>query len=223
VLAGVSVAAAAFVSALATLAAVFLLAQRSGRLAATRLVLAGVAVSYLATAATSYVQLRANPNESRGILFWLLGSVAGANWGQLGVPAAVIAVTMVWLIFQGRALNALATGDEGAAALGVGVHRFRLGLLAVSALLTAVSVAVAGGLGFVGLMIPHMVRFVIGPDHRRVLPLSALGGGLFLVLVDLATRAVDPPNEYPLGVFTAALGAPFFLWLLRRNSRGVVT
>jgi len=216
-LAGLGVAGAAFLTALATLVAVFALAQRGGRLGGARLVLAGVANAYLATAATSYVQLQANPNELRGIMFWMLGSVSGASWPALGVPAVVIAVTLAWLTLQGRALNALTTGDDSAAALGVAVHRFRIQLLVASALLTATVVAVAGGVGFVGLMIPHTVRLIVGADHRRVLPVAALGGALFLVLVDLASRAIDPPNEYPLGVFTAAIGAPFFLWLLRRN------
>jgi iron complex transport system permease protein len=216
--AGLGIAGAAFATAVATLAVVFALAQRGGRLTATRLVLAGVATAYLTTAATSYLQLQAEPAELRGIMFWLMGSVAGATWPALRIPAIVIAVALLWLTVQGRALNALTTGDDTAASLGVAVHRFRIQLLAVSALLTAAVVAVAGGVGFVGLMIPHMVRFAAGPDHRRLLPLAALGGAVFLVLVDLGTRAVDPPNEYPLGVFTAALGAPFFLWLLRRNA-----
>jgi len=222
-LAGLGVASAAFLTALATLAAVFVLAQRGGRLGATRLVLAGVATAYLTTAATSYVQLQANPNELRGIMFWMLGSVSGATWPALRIPAVVIVVALAWLTVQGRALNALTTGDDSAAALGVAVHRFRIQLLVASALLTATVVAVAGGVGFVGLMIPHAVRLIVGPDHRRVLPVAALGGALFLVLVDLGTRAVDPPNEYPLGVFTAALGAPFFLWLLRRNKTEAIT
>ncbi len=222
-LAGLGVASAAFLSALATLAAVFALAQSGGRLGATRLVLAGVATAYLTTAATSYVQLQASPNELRGIMFWLLGSVSGATWPALRIPVVIIVVTLAWLIFQARGLNALTTGDDSATTLGIAVHRLRIQLLVVSALLTATVVAVAGGVGFVGLMIPHTVRLVVGPDHRRVLPVAAVGGALFLVLVDLGTRAVDPPNEYPLGVFTAALGAPFFLWLLRRNKTEVIT
>ncbi len=221
-LAGIGVAGAAFLSALLTLAAVFLLAQRGGRLGATRLVLAGVATAYLTTAATSYVQLQANPNELRGIMFWLLGSVSGATWPALRIPAVIVIVTLAWLLLRARALNALTTGDDSAATLGIPVHRLRTELLAVSALLTAAVVAVAGGVGFVGLMIPHTVRLIVGPDHRRVLPVTAVGGALFLVLVDLSTRAVDPPNEYPLGVFTAAFGAPFFLWLLRRNTNEVI-
>ena len=220
VLGGVSVGGGAFAGALVSLVVVFLLAQTGGRLSDTRLILAGVAVGYLATAATSLVQLRSDPNLVRGILFWLMGSVAGARWSDLGVPAAAMVVCAAWLVLQARGLNALALGDDDAAALGVDVHRLRIGLLVVSSLLTATAVSVAGGVGFVGLMVPHAARLVVGADHRRLLPTSLLGGAVFLVLVDLATRTVDRPNEYPITVFTAALGAPFFLWLLRRNTSG---
>ena len=218
-LAGVTTTAGAFAGATTTLLTVFVLAQRSGRLTDSRLVLAGVAVSYLAMAGTSLLQLRAEPTQVRGILFWLMGSVAGADWSKLGLPAAVMAVAAGYLVLQGRALNALAVGDDDAAALGVDVHRLRIILLLASSLLTATAVAVAGGVGFVGLMVPHAARLVVGSDHRKLLPVATLAGAVFLVLVDLATRTVDRPNEYPITVFTAALGAPFFLWLLR-TARG---
>ncbi|HEV8563109.1 MAG TPA: iron ABC transporter permease [Actinophytocola sp.] len=151
--------------------------------------------------------------SSSRVMFWLLGSVAGAQWDQLGV---VLATTGVLLLY-GRRLNALVTGEETATALGVNVRRLRIGLLALASLLTGTLIGVAGGIGFVGLMIPHLVRLAAGVDHRRVLPLSALVGGAYLVLVDLLSRTVDSPNELPVGIFTAAFGAPFFLWLLRHN------
>lgn len=217
-LAGVTTSAGAFIGASMSLLTVFVLAQRSGRLADTRLILAGVAVSYLAMAGTSLVQLRAEPTQVRGILFWLMGSVAGADWSKLGLPALVMALAAAYLLLQGRGLNALAVGDDDAAALGVDIHRLRIALLLASSLLTATAVAVAGGVGFVGLMVPHAARLVVGSDHRKLLPVATLSGAVFLVLVDLATRTVDRPNEYPITVFTAALGAPFFLWLLRRGT-----
>jgi iron complex transport system permease protein len=218
--AGLGVAGGAFAGALTATVAVFVLAQRGGRLTDTRLVLAGVAVGHLAMAGTSLVQLSVDPASLRGILFWLMGSLAGATWSDLGTPAAVMAVCTVWMVLQARNLNALATGDENAAALGVDVRVLRIALLVVSSLLTATSVGVAGAVGFVGLMVPHAARLVVGADHRRLLPTSLLAGAVFLVLVDLTTRTVDRPNEYPITVFTAALGAPFFLWLLRRTRRG---
>ncbi len=218
---GLSVSGGAFAGASLALLAVFVFAQRSGQLADTRLILAGVAVSYLAMAGTSLVQLRSDPTQIRGILFWLMGSVAGADWPDLGLPALVMAASAVYLGLQGRNLNALTVGDDDAAALGVDIHRLRISLLVVASLLTATAVAVAGGVGFVGLMVPHAARLIVGADHRKLLPVATLAGAAFLVLVDLATRIVDRPNEYPITVFTAALGAPFFLWLLRGSrSRG---
>jgi iron complex transport system permease protein len=215
--AGLSTSGAAFAGALSSLGAVFVLSGRSARMTDSRLVLAGVAVGYLAMAGTSFVQLRAPAGQVRGILFWLMGSVAGASWSDLGLPTAVIVACTGWLMLSGRSLNALAVGDDDAAALGVDVRRLRVALLVVSALLTATAVAVAGGIGFVGLMVPHAVRLVIGADHRRLLPVCALAGAVFLVLVDLVTRIIDRPNEYPITVFTAAIGAPFFLWLLSHD------
>lgn len=213
--AGLTVTGGAFLGSLLSLVVVFALAQRGGRLVSTSLVLAGVAVAYLGTAVTGFIQLQANPSELRGVMFWLLGSVAGASWSAVVVPAVATAVTVVWLLTQGRSMNALSTGDNTAAGLGVDVHRLRILLLVAASLLTAAVVSAAGGIGFVGLIVPHAVRLVVGPDHRKVLPVSLLTGAVFLVLVDLATRTVDPPNEIPVGIFTAALGAPFFLMLLR--------
>ncbi|MFJ3363650.1 FecCD family ABC transporter permease [Streptomyces anthocyanicus] len=215
--AGLGVSTAAFLGAMVAGALVFALGQRRGRMAPTRLVLAGVAVGYVLLSATSFVQLHASPNELRTVLFWTLGSVAGAQWDQLPTVAVVVIATTVLLTLFGRRLNVLLAGDESATALGVDVHRLRLVLLVLSALLTGTVIAVAGGIGFVGLMIPHLVRLSTGADHRRLLPLTALLGAVYLVLVDLLSRTLDRPNELPLGILTALLGAPFFLWLLRRN------
>ncbi|WP_105968208.1 FecCD family ABC transporter permease [Streptomyces geranii] len=216
-LGGLGVSGAAFVGALAAGVLVFALGQRRGRLAPTRLVLAGVAVGYVLLSLTSFVQLLATPTELRTVMFWMLGSVAGAQWDQLPTVAVVVLTSTVVLTLFGRRLNALLAGDESATALGVDVNRLRAILLVISALLTGTVIAVAGGIGFVGLMIPHLVRLTTGADHRRLLPLTALLGAIYLVLVDLLSRTLTRPNELPLGILTALLGAPFFLWLLRRN------
>ena len=216
-LGGLGVSSAAFVGAVAAVVLVFLLGQRGGRLAPTRLVLSGVAVGYLFLAATSYLQLRATPTELRTVMFWMLGSVSGAQWGQLPLVGTVVITSTVALALFGRRLNALLAGDESATALGVDVHRLRALLLVLSSLLTGTVIAVAGGIGFVGLMIPHLVRLASGADHRRLLPRAALVGAIYLVVVDLLSRTVNRPNELPLGILTALFGAPFFLWLLRRN------
>ncbi|MFE0493602.1 FecCD family ABC transporter permease [Streptomyces albidoflavus] len=214
---GVGVAGAAFMGALTTGAVVFALGRRQGRLAPTRLVLAGVAVGYVLLSATSFVQLWATPTELRTVMFWMLGSVAGAQWGQLPVVAAIVLTCTALLGLFGGRLNALLAGDESATALGVDVDRLRAVVLVITALLTGSVIAVAGGIGFVGLMIPHLVRLTLGADHRRLLPLTALLGAVYLVLVDLLSRTLIRPNELPLGILTALLGAPFFIWLLRRN------
>ncbi|MFF9768366.1 FecCD family ABC transporter permease [Streptomyces sp. NPDC053086] len=216
-LAGLGVSAAAFLGAVAAGALVFALGRRRGRMAPTRLVLAGVAVGYVFLSATSYVQLQATPTELRTVMFWMLGSVAGAQWDQLPTVTVVVLAGTVLLTLFGRRLNVLLAGDDSATALGVDVDRLRAALLVLSALLTGTVIAVAGSIGFVGLMIPHLVRLTCGADHRRLLPLTALLGALYLVLVDLLSRTLNRPNELPLGILTALLGAPFFLWLLRRN------
>ncbi|MFF4928188.1 FecCD family ABC transporter permease [Streptomyces griseofuscus] len=215
-LAGLGVS-AAFLGAVAAGALVFALGRRHGRMAPTRLVLAGVAVGYVFLSATSFVQLQATPTELRTVMFWMLGSVAGAQWNQLPTVAAVVLAMTTLLSLFGRRLNTLLAGDESATALGVDVNRLRAVLLVLSALLTGTVIAVAGSIGFVGLMIPHLVRLTTGADHRRLLPLTALLGALYLVLVDLLSRTLDRPDELPLGILTALLGAPFFLWLLRRD------
>lgn len=210
----------AFAGALVCLALVLALGRRRGRVSPARLVLTGVAVGYVFSAATSYIQLRIAEGQSlAGVLFWLLGTVAAAAWGDLGVPAAVVTLTLIWLVAQARPLNALLAGDDTAVALGVDVSRFRMQLVIVSSLLTGAAVAVAGGVGFVGLMIPHIARLLVGADHRRMLPVTALTGAVFLVVVDLAARTIARPLELPLSVVTAAIGGPFFLWLMRRSDR----
>ncbi|MFC0598083.1 FecCD family ABC transporter permease [Streptomyces palmae] len=216
-LGGIGVSSAAFLGAVAAVALVFVLGQKGGRLAPTRLVLSGVAVGYLFLAATSYLQLRATPTELRTVMFWMLGSVAGAKWDQLPIVTTVVLTTTVALTLFGRQLNALLVGDESATSLGIDVHRLRAVLLVLSSLVTGTVIAVAGGIGFVGLMIPHLVRLTTGADHRRLLPQAALVGAIYLVVVDLLSRTLDRPNELPLGILTALFGAPFFLWLLRRN------
>ncbi|ATL68305.1 FecCD family ABC transporter permease [Nocardia terpenica] len=211
----------AFAGALLSLLAVFLLAQRGGQLRGSELVLAAIAVSYLGTAATSYLQLRARPAELRGVMFWLLGSLSSATWSALAAPAVALGAAVLVLPVRAQAMNALSLGDDTAAGLGVHPNRLRLLLLGMSALLTAAAVAAAGGIGFLGLIVPNAARLLVGSDHRRMLPVAVLGGALFLVLVDLASRIIDRPNEIPIGIITAALGAPAFLVLLRRRRGGL--
>lgn len=213
--AGLGVSAAAFAGALLTLVLLVLLAQRSGKVSGYRIVLAGVALGQAAMAGTTLIQLHVDPAQIRGILFWMLGSTAGATWPQLPLLAVAILVAAGFVLSRSRQLNALALGDDDAIAIGININSLRWQLLVASALLTAVAVTVAGAVGFVGLIIPHALRMLGFSDYRKLLPLSLLAGASFLVLIDLVSRLIDPPNEYPLTIFTAALGTPFFLWLLR--------
>ena len=215
----VGVSGAAFLGALGTLVLVLVLGRTRSRLDPQRLLLAGVALSYLLQAATTFLQLRVSSNQLAAVLFWLLGTVAGADWAELAVPSALVVTATGCLMAFSRQLNALLLGDDAAASLGVRVHRLRVYLLIVAAALTASVISVAGGVGFVGLIAPHCVRLLTGADHRRLLPAAALLGGVFLVLADLLGRMVAQPLELPLGVITAAAGVPFFLVLLRRSGR----
>ncbi len=210
----------AFVGAMAALLLVLLFGRRRGRVSPARLILAGVAVGYVFQAATSYLQLTIAEGQSlAGVVFWLLGTLAAASWRDLGVPSVVVLVAMVWLLVQYRALNALLMGEDAATALGIRVSRFRLQLAVVASVLTGCVVAIAGGVGFVGLMIPHTARLLVGADHRRLLPVTTVLGALFLVVVDLVARVALSPLEVPLGVITGAIGGPVFLWLMSRSER----
>lgn len=220
-LGGLGLSTAAFVGAVTTLLGVYLLARQEGRASPARLILAGVALSYLFSAGTSFLVFynSDNPYIANTVLFWLLGSLAAADWSDLALPAAVVLAGTAWLLVQARNLNSLMLGDEAAASLGVDVERLRLKIVVVSSLMVGATVAVSGSIGFVGLMIPHIVRLIVGADHRRVLPIAALVGGAFLVWVDLASRTVLSPAELPVSIATAAVGAPFFLWLMYRRNR----
>lgn len=212
----------AFLGALLTFVLVFLLAQRAGRLSPTRLTLSGVACAYVFSGVTSLITLTSNNRElARSVLAWLLGSLAGASWVDLLLPAAVLVIGSSYLALQARTLNALLVGEETATTLGVDVNRVRGELFLVMSLLTGVIVAVSGAIGFVGLMIPHMVRMVAGSDHRRLLPLSILAGSIFLIWVDVAARTAFAPVELPVGVITSLLGGPFFIWLLQMQRQSL--
>lgn len=215
--------AGAFAGSLGALLLVYGLARGRGRLSALRLVLAGVAISYLLNAITSFLVFQSTPSSSgitRVVLFWIMGGLGGAEWSLLGLPAVVVAVTVALLTLRSRSLNALLAGDETATSLGVDVSGFRKELLVATALLTGSVTAVAGGIGFVGLMVPHVVRRLVGSNHFRVLPASALLGGAVLVWADVVARTAFAPEEIPIGVVTAFLGAPFFIWLMKRRGAG---
>jgi iron complex transport system permease protein len=155
--------------------------------------------------------------QVRSIYFWLLGGLAGRGWDSLGAAAVLVTLGLALSLFGVRDLNAMALGEERAGQLGVEVERFKRRTLAAGSLLAAAAVSVAGVIGFVGLMTPHILRLVLGADHRRLLPAVVVGGAAFMVLADLAARTLLAPEEIPVGALTALLGGPFFLYLLRRE------
>lgn len=209
----------AFGGALAACIAVYLLAHTGGRLLASRLILGGVAIAYCLGGLTSLIVLTADQRElANSVLTWTLGSLAGTRWDELGLPATLLLAGIALLLAQARALNALLAGEESAATLGVDTTRTRRWLFLLVSLVTGVLVAVTGPIGFVGLMVPHVTRMLVGSEHRRVLPVAALIGAIFLVWVDVLSRISFAPAEVPVGVITSLLGGPFFVWMLCRKS-----
>ena len=211
---GAGVSLFAFVGALIAAFGVYAIATRHGRTPVATLLLAGVAVQTFLGAVISYLQLRAGESLRR-IVAWLMGHLQGAAWGEVAAVAAVVPPLFVVLLVYARDLNVLLLGEEEARGLGIAVERTKRLLLAASALITAAGVAFAGVIGFVGLIVPHMLRLVVGPDHRILLPTAALAGGSFLVAADTVARS--GAVELPVGVVTAAVGAPFFIYLLTKR------
>lgn len=210
----------AFAGALMTLIVVFWVARTGGQMTPTRLVLAGIAMSSVLSALTSLLVLTSpDPQLASRVLFWTLGGFASAQWKLLPLPLLAMVLGLGLMLVQARRLNLLMAGDESAAALGLDVHRFRQTMFVLTAALTGVMVAVSGVIGFVGLIVPHIVRFLVGADHRRALPAVALVGASFTISADLVARGVIAPLELPVGIVTALVGGPFFIWLLRRDAK----
>ncbi|TRO13453.1 iron ABC transporter permease [Ectopseudomonas mendocina] len=208
---------AAFAGALASMLLVLAIASRSGRLHSDRLLLAGVAVSFVMMAASNLLLYLGNPHAASSVLFWMLGGLGLARWELLWLPALCLALALAVLLGLGRALNALMAGEQSAVSLGLEPRRVRLLVFVVASLLTGVLVSLSGAIGFVGLMLPHVARLLIGAEHRRLLPVAALLGALFLVWVDVAARTWLAPQDLPIGIVTAAIGGVFFVALLRRR------
>jgi iron complex transport system permease protein len=217
-LGGMGVSGAAFVGAVATAFVVYRLARIGPAVQVATLLLAGIAIAAIISAAISLV-MTFSGQEIRSIYFWLLGGLGARGWQSLGAATPLVVAGVAVAMMSAGDLNLTALGEERAAQLGLEVERFKRLMLGVGSLLTAAAVSVAGLIGFVGLMTPHILRLVIGSDHRRLLPASVLGGAAFMVLADLAARTVVSPQEIPVGAVTAVLGGPFFLYLLRRERR----
>jgi iron complex transport system permease protein len=215
---GLAVPAAAFVGALAVAFLVYRLARIGPAVQVATLLLAGIAVAAVISAVISLAMTLAG-EQIRSIYFWLLGGLAGRGWGTLLAALPLVALGLAMAVSSLRDLNVMALGEERAAQLGVEIERFKRTTMATGALLAGAAVSVAGVIGFVGLITPHILRLLLGADHRRLVPASLLGGGALMVLADLVARTAVAPEEIPVGAVTALLGGPFFLYLLRRERR----
>jgi iron complex transport system permease protein len=210
---------AAFLGAVLTALAVYRLARIGPTVHVATLLLAGIAIAAVISSLMSLV-MSFSGEDIRDIYAWLLGGLVAQGWRSVAIVLPVVAVGVGGAALVAHELNLVALGEERAAQLGVEVDRLKRRAIAVGALLAAAAVSVAGVIGFVGLMTPHLLRPIVGADHRRLLPASLLGGATLLVLADLVARTIIAPSELPVGVVTALLGGPFFLFLLRREGRG---
>ncbi|QQR39741.1 putative F420-0 ABC transporter permease subunit [Devosia rhizoryzae] len=210
----------AFLGSLGALLLALAVARLLGGATPSRAILAGICISALATAATSFLIFWSATGDSyREILSWLMGSLSGALWSDAGLVGVALLLGGPVILFNARALDAFAFGDSAAAALGIDVPRLRWTLLAATALLTGIMVSIGGAIGFVGLVVPHIVRLVLGARHRLLLPQAMLVGAIFMLWTDTAARTLFDPRELPVGIITALLGAPVFLIILLRYRR----
>jgi iron complex transport system permease protein len=210
----------AFTGAIMSVTVVYILARVGKTVPVTTLILAGVALGALWGSIYSYLIIISG-DKIHGILFWVMGSFSLSEWSEVWAVLPYIAVGIIVILLYSRSLNVMQLDEEQAKQLGINVERTKLILLAAATLITAAAVSFVGTIGFVGIIIPHAVRLIWGPDHRFLLPLSVLSGAIFLILADLIARTVMAPTEIPIGIITAIFGVPFFLYLLRRR-KGII-
>lgn len=210
---------AAFAGGAAAISLTYALARPGRNTGTATLLLVGIAMAAFCSAAIGFLTYIASESELQSLVFWQMGSLAQADWADLAAALPVFVLGTFALLRLSTPLDMLALGERQAQHLGLDVKRTRLKLIAFSALLVGAAVAFAGSIGFVGLVVPHVVRMLVGPGHRWLLPVSAVTGAVLIVVADTAARTLDPPAEIPLGLFSAALGAPFFLWLVLHQRR----
>lgn len=204
-----------FCGAMASILIVCTLSGTSGEITPMRLILVGVAVSAICSAVTDFIVYTAPQDaQVREATFWMLGGLGNASWQELPIPSLALVPSMMVMIFLARPLNAMMMGDDAAITLGVNIERVRMILIVLTALLTACSVMVSGCIGFIGLIVPHLVRSIVGADHVKLIPVSCIFGGLFMLWADAAARVVCAPAELPVGILTAMIGGPLFLWMI---------
>lgn len=206
----------AFLGALMATLMVLGVSRMANATSADRLVLAGISVSFVIMAGANVLIFLGDPRATHTVVFWMLGGLGLAQWLHLLYPLIILVVCATWLWLRAADLNAMTIGDETASTLGIAVAKFRLWVFVVGSLITGIMVAFSGMIGFVGLMVPHIVRSIVGGNYMRVLPVSALAGGIFLLWADIAARTLMAPEDMPIGIVTGLVGGLFFIWMLRR-------
>jgi len=208
----------AFIGALMAIALVIVVAKKEGFLDPNRLLLSGVAVSFVVMSAANLLVFLGDHRAAHNVMFWMLGGLGLAQWRDLIYPLVIFVLCFSWFCYHARNINALMAGEEIAATLGINVAKFRLKIFVCAALLASVMVALSGAIGFVGLMIPHILRLFVGADNRQLIPLSATVGAIFLVSVDVVARKVLAPQDLPIGIITGLVGGMFFIWMMRKRT-----
>ncbi len=209
----------AFAAGLVATLLVYFMSRADGRTEVVTLVLTGIAINAIAGAAIALLTFLGDTQSREQIVFWQLGSLAGSRWSQVAIVAPILAIGMIIAYLVARKLDLLALGERNARHLGVNVEALRIGIIVLVALLVGASVAFAGIIAFVGLVIPHLMRMILGPAHLPLVTASALGGALLLTLADLGARTLVPMADLPIGMLTSLVGGPFFFWLLRRTRK----
>lgn len=213
---------ATFIGALLATLIIYRFSQQQSRTNVGIMLLAGVAINAISGAITSFITLSANDQQLRSVTFWMMGSLGGASWLNVTGIMPFCLGCILGLPFLAKALNAFSLGESDAAYLGIRTERMKTAVMLLCAMGIGASVAVAGIIGFVGLVLPHIIRMAIGPEHRNLLIASAFGGATLLVLADLLSRTIAPPIEIPIGIITAMAGGPFFLYLLMKEKRKTI-
>lgn len=209
----------AFLGALMASILVYFLAKIGGCITPFKMILAGMVISSICSSLTSLIIFLSKDNEGiRTVNFWMMGSLAGAEWSNIVLPIAISVIPLIYFFTQYRNLNLMVLGDETSITLGLNIERYRKIYMILSSLITGVIVSVCGTIGFVGIMIPHIVRLIFGTDHKTLLPFSALVGAIFLIWADVVARCAITNMELPIGIITSVIGAPFLLWLMVKGT-----
>lgn len=209
----------AFLGALIASIFVYFLARIGGRITPFKMILAGMVISSICSSLTSLIIFLSKDNEGiRTVNFWMMGSLAGAEWSNIVLPIAISVIPLIYFFTQYRNLNLMVLGDETSITLGLNIEKHRKIYMILSSLITGVIVSVCGTIGFVGIMIPHIVRLIFGTDHKTLLPFSALVGAIFLIWADVIARCAITNMELPIGIITSVIGAPFLLWLMVKGT-----